>query len=110
MRRSVRVILNGQQWTIKRVKRIRNEGEDCFGLCDYAKRTIYLEESLTGPKLLRFTLHGCQHGRMELMSEEAVDQFSGELAVGGPRLGLLAAAGCGWEELEILMSQLCAPC
>lgn len=89
MRRSVRVTLNGQVWTIKRVKRIRNEGEDCFGLCDYAKRTIYLEESLTGPKLLRFALHECQHGQMEWMSEEAVDQFSMELAEAVTKLGLL---------------------
>lgn len=53
--------IKGQSWKVKRKSKLIHNGSECYGLCEYESRTIYLERGLKGKKLIETFLHEYIH-------------------------------------------------
>lgn len=65
------VYIGGLRWKLRRC-RLRN----IYGDCNYATRTIRLDDRLTGTDYLDTLLHELIHARWPDLSEEAVAEFA----------------------------------
>lgn len=65
------VYIAGQRWKLRRAKLNRKYGD-----CDYATRTIRIDERISGIELLDTLLHELVHARWPDLHEEAVIEFA----------------------------------
>jgi hypothetical protein len=70
-RRTRTVYIAGQRWKVCRA-RLRGR----YGDCDYATRTIRIDERISGTELLDTLLHELVHARWPDLHEEAVIEFA----------------------------------
>jgi len=71
-RRRRTVYIAGERWKVLWDCRLR----DCYGLCDYATKTIKLRAGMDHADLVDTILHELIHARWPDLSEEAVVDFS----------------------------------
>ena len=86
-RSSVTVWVGDQRWRVRRCK----VPADRVGDCDYGKRLIRVSDRIAGDDLLEVIVHEMIHARWPDLSEEAVEEFGGEVA------GVLSAFGFSEE-------------
>ena len=80
-RRSVRVNIGGQWWTVRRGKVPNWPGNrKNWGLCDREKQIVYVDETLDGVDLLDLLIHELTHARWPCLAEEEVTEFAEEVA------------------------------
>jgi hypothetical protein len=65
------VYIAGQRWKLRRAKLNRKYGD-----CDYATRTIRIDERISGIELLDTLIHELVHARWPDLHEQAVIEFS----------------------------------
>jgi hypothetical protein len=70
-RRTRTVYIAGQRWQVRRA-RLRGK----YGDCDYATRTIRIDDRISGTELLDTLLHELVHARWPDLHEEAVIEFA----------------------------------
>ena len=51
-----------EQWKIVWADRLLQDGQECFGLCDYANKTVTLSRGQNADELLDTVLHEALHG------------------------------------------------
>ena len=80
-RRSARVQIGDQWWTVRRGKVPDYPGtRKNWGLCDYSRRVIYVDANLDGVDLLDILIHELTHARWPCLKEEEVTEFAEEVA------------------------------
>jgi hypothetical protein len=74
-------LCKGKAWTIRKVPRVRHQGVECWGTCDFAKREVLISESAErhGVDLVTI-LHEVLHKECPFLSEEAVEHLAQLLA------------------------------
>ena len=75
-RRSARVRIGKELWTLRRCK----VPQDRWGDCDKEKRLIRVDERLGGTDLLNVLLHEMIHARWWCLCESEVTEFAEEVA------------------------------
>lgn len=83
-RRRRTIYINGQRWKIQWDAPLRG---DCYGLCDYATRTIQLRRGQTVSDLVDTIIHEIVHARWPDLDESAVIDISETIS------GFLDASG-----------------
>ena len=80
-RRSARVQIGDQWWTVRRGK-VPDfpKGKKNWGLCEPNTRTITVDEALDGVDLLTILIHEMVHARWWCLAEEEVTEFAEEVA------------------------------
>ena len=73
-KKSVKVRINGQLWTIKFGNPGKTEGVTDDGCCDYEKRTITINPN-SQSSLLNVLSHELIHARLSDLNEEAVEEL-----------------------------------
>ena len=66
--------VNGQDWRIAR-RRAPSDGHD-LGSCDWPTKRIYVDEHLTGKRLVETVIHEVAHANLWCLSEEAVEELA----------------------------------
>lgn len=66
------VYIGGQRWKVQWDQRLK----DCYGICDYATRTIRLRAGMDQADLVDTILHEMIHARWPDLNEEAVSDFA----------------------------------
>jgi hypothetical protein len=73
----------GRPWTLKVVPRLRIGGQECWGVCDAAKREISITRATEKHGVARVTfLHEYLHKLMWLLDEEVIEQMAHEIDEG----------------------------
>ena len=75
-----RTAIRDRIWTVKFVRKIRNGGIDCWGLCNVEKREIRLASGVAGQDLVETLIHELLHAHAWHIDEEFVAEASEAIA------------------------------
>lgn len=64
--------INGKLWKISFRKKIFFEGEECRGLCNYDKKTIYMDKTIDKDVMFQTFIHECLHAIMGIRDNDKI--------------------------------------